>query len=107
MDRNQQVLAAAFKKAARKLKKISELKVTPNFTDDEVVTLTRTLSEAKAIEDGTDFREHLDGQEWYVRSLVEASAMTPQELLDHEYNDSFADIADEDDMLEALEALGA
>ena len=105
MDRNQQVLAAAFKKAKRKLKKISELGVTANFTDDQVVELTRTLAEAKAIEDGVDMREHLDGQEWYVRSLVEAAGMSAQEVLDKEYDDSFADIAEEDDMIEALDAL--
>ena len=107
MDKNQQVLASAFKKSKRKLQRIAELEITPEWTEDQIVELTKSLAEAKAIEEGVDMRDHLDGQEWYVRSLVAASAMTPQKLLDKEYEDTFADVAEEDEMVSALEALAA
>ena len=107
MDRNQQVLAAAFKKAKRKINKIKELGVTPDMDEDAQYELVKRLAEAKAIEEGSDMSKFIDGQTWYVQSLVEAAAMQPQELLDAEYDDSFADIAGEDDMLKALTDLAA
>jgi hypothetical protein len=119
MDKNQQVLATAFKKTKSKLGKIKEMGITPDFTEDQVTALTQRLAEAKAIEDGVDMREHLDNQEWYVRHLVDFAKLgvvTEEDThpragverqLNAEYEDSFASVAEEDDMLEALEALTA
>lgn len=107
MDKNQQVLAAAFKKAKRKLKRIKELGIKPDMTEEQIDEIVVRLAEAKAIEDGVPVKEHLDGQQWYVESLVSAAGMTSQELLDHEYEESFADLASEDEMTAQLDALAA
>jgi hypothetical protein len=107
MDRNQQVLAIAFKKAKRKLQRIKELGITADMSEDAIDSLVTQLAEAKAVEAEAPVKDFLDGQQWYVESLVTASGMTSQELIDAEYEDSFADAASEDEMSEVLDALRA
>lgn len=107
MNRNQQVLATAFKKAKRKIARIKELGITPEITEEAADAIIENLATAKALEAGEKVADHLDGQQWYVESLVKASGMTAQELIDAEYEDSFGDIASEDEMTTALDALMA
>ena len=107
MDKNQQVLAIAFKKAKRKLQRIAELNITPKMTEKAIDKLVVDLATAKAVEAKEPVEGFIDGQQWYVESLVKASALTDQALLDAEYDDSFADVAGEDEMCSALAGLRA
>jgi len=105
-NRNQQVLALAYKKAKSKIKNIIKFGITPGMSLEEQDKLVLILAAAKAIEldedvdDHTD--DHIDGQRWYVGSLLEFSKMTPQERLDTEYEACFADIAGEAEIVQTL-----
>jgi hypothetical protein len=106
MDRNQSVLTSAFKKAKAKIKRIQELGIRADMTEDEIEEVVVALATAKALEnEGKTVKDYLDGQQWYVESLVKAAGLTGQELLDSEYEEAFADNASEDEMLTALNAL--
>ncbi len=107
MDKNQQVLAVAFKKAKRKIQRIKELGITPKMSTKKIDEIVTRLAEAKAIEESVPVKDLLDGQQWYVESLVAASALSGQELLDKEYDDAFADVAGEDEMSALLDGLKA
>jgi hypothetical protein len=102
MERNPQVLPAAFKKARAKLKKIEELNITPDMSEDSIDNLVITLSEIKALETETHINNFISGQQWYVQSLVDFSAMNAEERLNQEYDDCFPDIASEQEMLDML-----
>ena len=104
-EKNPHGLALGFRRARAKSNKIKELKITPDFTDDQIDTLVKTLSEAKAKADGNDdWKPYSKGQQWYIEDLVKFSAMTAREKLDYEYEMAFPETADEDEMLAALEA---
>lgn len=107
IDKNPQALALAFKKCKGKILKIKELGVTPETDDESVELLIESLATAKSIVDGTTLAENVKGQRWYVEGLVKFSGMTPEEQLDAEYQDAFADSASEDEMLEAIRAMAA
>lgn len=106
-ERNHEVLALAFKRAKAKTLKIKELAITPKMTKKAIDTLIVKLSDVKMAEpDNTKNRnDTVKGQRWYIEDLVAFSAMDPQARLDNEYNNCFSDIASEDEMLLALEAL--
>ncbi len=114
MDKNQQVLAASFKKAKRKLKTIKELNVTKEWSEDQIVEATKVSATARAEREGGEATDFLDKQEWYIRMLVDTTKMVDdkgvldvQAVLDKEYEDTFADVAEEDEMLEDLRSLAA
>lgn len=102
MDRNPQVLATAFKKARAKLKKINQLGITPDMSEDDIDKLVIKLSEIKGIETNSHMNNFITGQQWYVQSLVDFSGMTAEERLDHEYEDCFPDVASEQELLDML-----
>lgn len=104
MDRNQHVLAIAFKKAKGKRGAIARLGITPEMAPDAKKKLVISLAEAKAKDTSTKVDEHLDGQQWYVESLIEFSGLTAKEQLDAEYDAAFPSVAGEDELLAALEA---
>ena len=103
MDRNQHVLAIAFRKAKGKKGAIKRLGVTPEMDNDARRDLVISLAEAKAEKDGASTESYIDGQQWYVQSLIDFSALTPAEQLDAEYIDAFPEVASEDELLAALE----
>jgi hypothetical protein len=107
MDKNQQVLAVAFKRTKRKLARIKDLGITPDMPEDAIDKIVVDLATAKALDEKGDVKDYLDGQQWYVESLIKASALEAADLLEAEYNDSFADVASEDDMVNMLEAFKA
>lgn len=107
IDKNPQALALAFKKCKGKLLKIQELGITPEMTEEEIEALIENLSTAKAVEKETNITEVVAGQRWYVEGLVKFSAMTNEEQLQAEYDDSFADTASEAEMLKALADIAA
>lgn len=102
IDRNPQALALAFKKCKGKILKIKELEITPEMEEDDVESLIELLAEAKAAEDNSKVADHIKGQRWYVENLVKFSGLTPEEQLDAEYQDAFADSASEEEMLQAI-----
>lgn len=104
MNRNQHVLAIAFKKAKGKRGAIKRLGIVPDMDSDAKKALIYKLAEAKADAEGKTAEPFIEGQEWYVNSLVEFSGKTAQEQLDSEYEDAFPTIAGEDELLAALEA---
>ena len=107
IEKNQQALALAFKKAKGKLLKIMELGIAPDMEEDSIEVLIESLATAKVEADGIKMSEAVKGQRWYIEGLVKFSGMSQIEQLQHEYDDSFADTASEDEMLEALRRLVA
>ena len=107
IDKNPQALAAAFKKARGKILKIKELGITPDIDEESTELLIESLAQAKADTDGLTLAETVKGQRWYVEGLIKFSGLTRGEQLEAEYNDAFADSADEAEMLCALEQLAA
>ena len=97
-------LSLAYKRVMGKNRKIAELKITPDMTENEADGLITELATAKADATGTDWKKELAGQRWYVEDLFAFCSMTAKERLDHEYEKSFPDVADEDEMLKAIEA---
>lgn len=107
IDKNPQALAIAFKKCKGKTQKIKELGITPDITEDDVETLIELLATMKATEDGSTIADHVKGQRWYVEGLVKFSSLTPEQKLEAEYQDAFADTASESEMLEAIRKMSA
>lgn len=110
MERNQQVLAIAFKKAKAKIKRIKEMCITSDMAEEAVDKLVMDLAAAKCLEETgnvDDVKKYIDGQQWYVESLVKASGMSDEVLLDAEYHDSFGDVAEESEMVAMLGSLRA
>ena len=105
IDKNPQALTLAFKKCKGKIQKITELSITPGMAAKKIETLIESLATAKAIEKNVDISEVVAGQRWYVEGLVKFSALTVEEQLTTEYEDSFADSASEVEMLQALNSL--
>ena len=99
MDKNQQGLTLAFKKVTGKSTKIKELGITVELTNEEVDEVIIALAKAKAEREGTDWTSHVKGQRWYVQSLQAFSALTAEERLQTEYEEAFAEIASEQEML--------
>lgn len=104
MDRNQHVLAIAFRKAKGKKGAIKRLGITPEMDNDARRDLVISLAEAKSEKDGVPVENLIDGQQWYVQSLIDFSGLTAVEQLDAEYADAFPEVASEDELLSALEA---
>lgn len=67
--------------------------------------LVISLSETKADKDGVPVEKLIDGQQWYIQSLIDFSALTPTEQLEAEYQDAFPEVASENELLAALEAM--
>lgn len=105
MDRNQHVLAIAFKRARGKKGAIARLGIDPAMDNDTRRNLVISLAETKAKKDGVSVESLIDGQQWYVQSLIDFSALTPAEQLEAEYQDAFPEVASEDELLAALEAM--
>lgn len=107
IDKNPQALALAFKKCKGKILKIAELGITSDQDETATEAMIESLADAKATAKSVDIQEVVVGQRWYVEGLVKFAGMTPEEQLQQEYDDSFADTASESEMLKALTALTA
>jgi hypothetical protein len=105
MDKNQHVLAIAFRKAKGKKGAIKRLGITPEMDNDTRRNLVISLAEAKSKKDNVSVESLIDGQKWYVQSLIDFSALTPAEQLESEYADAFPEVASEDELLKILEAM--
>ena len=107
--KNHEVLAMAFKRAKGKTQRIEEAGITPDFTKEQINEMIVTFAD-KLLADPTykkSRNEAIKGQRWYVEDLVKFSGLEPQEKLDTEYENSFADIAGEDEMVAALAKMSA
>jgi len=105
MDKNQHALALAFKKARAKSSKIKELGIHPDMSEQEIEAMIIAQAKAKAEADGDEWTTHIKGQRWYIESLIAFSALNAQERFDTEYEDAFAEVASEAEMLKKLEEL--
>ena len=103
MGKNPQVMATAFKKGRAKLKKIEQLGIVADISEDDIDTIVMNLAEAKAIENSAPVADYVKGQQWYVQSLVDFAGLTAAERLDFEYNDCFAEVASEEELVAMLE----
>lgn len=111
-DKNQEALALAFRRAKAKTLKIVELGIKPAMTEKQIETLITKMAKKKAdtpeaIQEGTKWTEYVKGQRWYIEDLLEFSKKDAKARLEHEYSNSFAETASEDEMLSALEELVA
>lgn len=113
MDRNQQVLASAFRKAKGKRGAIIRHSISPSLKDDKgeitpaAEKLIVKLAKAKALKEGVEYSTLLDGQQWYVEDLIDFSTLNVAEQLEAEYQSAFPSVATEDEMLAALESMAA
>lgn len=108
IDKNEQALAIAYRRAVGKSIKIKELEITPAMEDDPdaVDAMVKFLAEQKADREGTeDWAQYLKGQRWYVEDLIEFSKLDAEARLELEYRHSFPDVASEDQMLSSLQAI--
>lgn len=106
-NKQPQALASGYRRAVGKLNKIAELGITPDMSAEDQDALVKLLADKKALAEGKDWKKFVSGQRWYVEELVRFSGMTDEEMLDHEYQMSFPDVASEDEMLQSLGALAA
>lgn len=106
IDKNEQALAMAYRRAVGKSLKIKELEITPDMTEDAIDAMVKFCAETKAKKEGTeDWKQYLKGQRWYVEDLVSFSKLDAQQRLDLEYRNSFPDVATEQEMLNSLQVL--
>ena len=106
IDKNEQALAMAYRRAVAKSLKIKELEITPDMSEEDVDGMVKWLSELKAEKEGVeDWKQYLKGQRWYVEDLITFSKLDAQQRLDLEYRNSFPDVATEQEMLNSLEVL--
>lgn len=103
MDKNQHVLAIAFRKAKGKKGAIKRLGIDPAMDNDTRRNLVISLAEAKAKKDNVPVESLIDGQQWYVQQLMDFSGLTANEQLEAEYLDAFPEVASENELLAALE----
>ena len=101
-EKNEQALALAFKRARAKGTKIKELGIAVDFTEDQTDALITKLAKVKNPE---AWEKEVAGQRWYVEDLIGFSGLGAQERLDAEYANAFPDVAEEDELVDALEAL--
>ena len=104
MQKNQQALAIATRRAIGKSKKIKELGITSDMSLSDQDDLVLYLSESKEPVEGKTLDDFIKGQEWYVKDLIKFSALSAQERMDYEYAHAFPEVATEDEGLEAIEA---
>lgn len=104
-DKNPLALALAYKHAKGKTLKIHTLGIHPKMSTSEIDEMIQILATKKAEEagDAEKWIDEVKGQRWYVEDLIKFSALGPQERLDYEYERAFPDVAEEDEMLSALE----
>ena len=100
---NKEALATAFKQVQVHLDKIDEMDITADWTEDQIDTKVKELSEEKALlENSTDWKKFSKGQQFYVEQLVKEAGMSNEDLLKYHYKRAFADVATEDEMLQVL-----
>lgn len=106
VDKNEQALAMAYRRAVAKSLKIKELEITPDMDEDCIDGMVKWLAEVKAGKEGKeDWKQFLKGQRWYIEDLIAFSKLDAQQRLDLEYRNSFPDVATEAEMLNSLEVL--
>ncbi len=106
MFNDQKIEAIAYKKAVAKSKKIEEFGIYPTMPEVEQDALVLKLRDAKMkTEEGLNLKDVTRGQRFYVDSLIKFSGMTATQKWEHEYNDLFAELGDDDDRLSELEAI--
>lgn len=106
IDKNEQALAMAYRRAVAKSIKIKELEITSDMSEEAIDAMVKFLAELKAEKEGTeDWKQYLKGQRWYVEDLVAFSKLDAQARLDLEYRNSFPDVATEKEMLNSLQAI--
>lgn len=106
IDKNEQALAMAYRRAVAKSIKIKELEIDPDMNEEAIDAMVKFLAELKAEKEGTeDWKQYLKGQRWYVEDLVAFSKLDAQARLDLEYRNSFPDVATEKEMLNSLQAI--
>jgi len=105
MDKNQHALALAYKKAKAKSNKVKELGIHIDMSEQDIEDMIVTQAKAKAETAGDEWTTHIKGMRWYVESLVKFSGLTATERLNTEYEDAFAEVASEAEMLAKLEDL--
>jgi len=101
-EKNPHAVALAGKRALGMARKINELGITSKMTQEQINTMA--IERAKEIA-GENFKSKLNGQEWYISSLVKFSALTAREKMDIEYQRAFPETASEDEIIAALEQL--
>lgn len=104
MDKKPEALSATFFDVKAKLKKVAQLGITPDMSQEAQDVLVEKLSLAKALADDSKIADHRNGQAWYIESLVEFSGLDTTGQFEHSYQRKFAESASEDEMLDDIES---
>ncbi len=103
--RNEELEAAIFRRVAGKSEAINRLGITPKSTPDELNEIIKARAEAKAEAEGTKWEDLVKGQRWYIEDLQTYSGLNLEERKAVEHKSLFPDIASEQEMDDALEAI--
>jgi len=101
-EKNPHAMALAGKRALAMARMINTLGINKDMNQEAINNLA--ITRAKEIA-GDDFKSKLNGQEWYIGSLVKFSSLSAREKLDIEYQRAFPECANEDEIIVALEML--
>ena len=108
-EKNPQALSKAYKSVVRMLSLAKEYGITADMTDEAKDAVIEKLSDLKEAQDdsGSVSRKDIEkGQEYYVNYIIELLKLPDMKArLNHEYDQLFADVATEDEMIRALEAM--
>ncbi len=103
MEYKQEALSSAYFEVRAKRERIAKMqdeysKKITELTEDEFVNIVQDLATAKALSEGGTLDDYIDGQEWYVNSLIEFSKLTIDEQLHQAYISKFGKNASVSDM---------
>ena len=108
-EKNPQALSKAYKSVVRMLSLAKEYGITADMTDEAKDAVIEKLSDLKEAQDdsGKMTRKDIEkGQEFYVEYIQYLLKLPDMKArLNHEYEALFADVATEDEMIRALEAM--
>ena len=105
MDKKPEAVLAAYRSAAHKLVRAKTLGITPDMSEEAQDELVENLATAKALQNNKPIDGYIDGQRWYVESLIEAVTLTTEELYDKEYKRAWEERAEESELLANLDKL--
>lgn len=94
--------SAAFGEAKQRLDQMKLHGITTGMTQEQIDEKVIELTEKKAQLTGKSISSLAAGQEWYVNCLVEYAGMTAEQRYLWGKEQSFADTATDDELLDAL-----
>ncbi len=99
---NDHARSQTYKAVMRDLDKIEANKISKKMTKKAEDALVKLWSVEKGEVEGKDWKEFVKGQRWYVQDLQDFSAMDENQMMEKKYRDAFADVANEEEMVDSI-----